>query len=113
MEASGKEIELSRVACLLDEVDDGKPIDPSHWLGYHPKVYNRSHNGDALVAELCEKLQGKDVANYSLELQIWWRDHQKADKERLEWEIKEKDAAARKEALAKLTDYEKGLLGIA
>lgn len=35
------------------------------------------------VCEFLSKLQPKTIQDcYSLELQIWWRDHQKADKER-------------------------------
>lgn len=46
-------------------------------------------------------------------MQIWWRDHQKADKKRVKAEIKkEKKEAARKKALEKLTDYEKKLLNL-
>ncbi len=113
MEASGKEKQLSRVACLLDELD-GKPLNQSHWAGYHPAVYNRNVDGDALVEELCSRLQSLNVKQYSLEMQMWWRDHQAADKARLEHELKRaSDAAAKKAAIAKLTPYERRLLGLA
>jgi hypothetical protein len=114
MAADGKEIAISQVACLLDELD-GEPINSMHWSGYHPRVYNRYSESlaDALVAELCGKLQKLDVAQYSLEMQIWWRDHQKADKERLEREIQEqKEGKDRDTALAKLSPYERKLLGL-
>lgn len=53
----GREIELSRVACLLDELD-GKPIDAKHWRGYHPDIYKKGGvDGDALVFELCLRLR--------------------------------------------------------
>ncbi len=111
LEADGKEVELSRVACLLGELD-GKPIDKSHWRGYHPAVYNKKVDGDAMVSELCERLQAVDVTKYSLEMQIWWRDHQAADKTRIEHELARKRSAEdRKAALAKLTPYERELLG--
>jgi hypothetical protein len=65
------------------------------------------------TAMLCKFCQNNDATKYSLELQIWWRDHQKADKERLEREIQEKkDGQEREAALAKLTDYERELLGL-
>lgn len=112
LRANTKEIELSRVACLLDELD-GKPIDPAHWGGYHPRVYCKSIDGDALVAELCGKLQDKDVTAYSLEMQMWWRDHQAADKLRVERELAEaKTKSERDAALAKLTPHERKLLGL-
>lgn len=113
MEASGYEVAISQVACLLDELDGKGPINPSHWRGYHPSVYNRHADGDALVAKLCAKLRGKDVSKYSLEMQIWWRDHKRADKERMERELREAEAKKQKKAaLEKLTPYERKLLGL-
>ncbi len=83
MAANGYERELSRVACLLDELA-GKTWERSHWNGYHPRVYNKADRsmGDQMVRELCSALQERDVTQYSLEMQIWWRDHQAADKAR-------------------------------
>lgn len=112
MEADRREIEISRVACLLDELD-GLPIKKNHWDGYHPLVYNKPDRGNELVAELCEKLRNTDVTRYSLEMQIWWRDHQAADKERLEAELRDATRRQEKEAaLAKLTPHERKLLGL-
>jgi hypothetical protein len=112
MEANVLEIRLSQVACLLDELD-GKAIDPHHWRGYHPRVYSKRVDGDKMVARLCERLQFVDVKNYSLLMQIWWRDHKKADKARAEAELAAaKDAEAKKAAIAKLTLHERKLLGI-
>jgi hypothetical protein len=109
--ANDYEVRMSQVACLLEELD-GKPIDREHWGGYHPRVYCKARQGE-LVEELCGRLQKLDVTKYSLEMQIWWRDHQKADKERLERSIKEAtELKARVEAMAKLTPYERGLLGL-
>lgn len=114
MEPVSYEIELSRVACLLDELDGKKTINKSHWEGYHPKVYNNQRlDGDKLVALLCKRLQNINVSKQSLEMQIWWRDHQLADKKRLEKELKAKKNQADKEkALKKLTPYERKLLGL-
>ena len=115
MDANKREIELSRVACLLDELD-GKPIDKHDWSGYHPRAYGRARDvkrADAMVAQLCERLQAVDVKNYSLEMQMWWRDHQIADKARVEAElVATKNAEERKAALAKLTPHERRLLGL-
>lgn len=84
LKASELEIGISRVACLLDEVKRGKKIKKNEWDGYHPKVYNNVSRelGDKLTEELCSFLQDKDVTKYSLECQMWWRDHQEADKKR-------------------------------
>jgi len=109
LNATKKEIAISHVACLLDELK-GKPIDEKHWRGYHPSVYNKQYNADALVAELCEKLQKINVTKQSLEMQIWWRDHLSADKVRLEKEIE--DRKAKDAAIKKLTAYERKVLGL-
>lgn len=113
MDATGDEVALSQVACLLDELNGKRKIDRSHWEGYHPDVYNKHVNGDKLVAKLCSRLQSVDVTKYSLEMQMWWRDHQKADKERLKAELKQKKTkAAKAAALKKLNPYERRLLGV-
>ena len=64
---------------------------------------------------LCEALQGlgDTVAKYSLEMQVWWRDHQDADRKRLQAELSAtRDAVARARALTRLTSYERNLLGL-
>lgn len=97
MEPSKQEQNIARVACLLDELE-GRPINPNHWAGYHPKTYNKTTKAlcDLLVSTLCQKLQTIDVTKQSLEMQIWWRDHQAADKLRLEKELKEKNSKVKK-----------------
>ena len=108
-----QEQNAARVACLLDELE-GHPIDPRYWKGYHPRTYNKTTKAscDLLVSTLCQKLQTLDVSKQSLEMQIWWRDHQKADKLRLEKELQEKQQQTDKQTvLAKLTTYERKLLG--
>jgi hypothetical protein len=112
MEANVLKIRLSQVACLLDELD-GKEIDQHQWQGYHPLAYSQRVDGDKMVAELCKRLQHVDVKDYSLEMQIWWRDHQAADKARVEAELAAaEDAKAKAAAIAKLTPHERKLLGI-
>jgi hypothetical protein len=112
LNATHREHELSRVACLLDELA-GRKIETSWWNGYHPRVYCLPDSGDKLVQELCAALQGVDVSCYSLEMQIWHRDHLKADQQR----IKEEQAAAlrklhQESGLSKLTNAEKAALGL-
>ena len=104
MEPTFRERESAKIRALLFEV--GIRQDSGGIYG----------NTDALnrdASELCEFCAGSsDISHFSLELQIWWRDHQKADKERLEREQeKNKTEQEQLEALSKLTDYEKGLLG--
>jgi hypothetical protein len=63
-----------------------------------------------MVSLLCEMLEGLDVTKFSLEMQMWWRDHQAADKARIK---KETALATEKEvALAKLTAHERRILGL-
>ena len=77
----------------------------------HPRFKVR--NLDDLTAQLCGLCETSDVKAYSLELQIWWRDHQKADAIRQQREIEQAKAEkAKKSGLAKLTDYEKKVLGL-
>lgn len=82
-------------------------------VGKYDSYYGRIETLDEDVAKLCSFCQKNDVAKYSLELQIWWRDHKKADKERVKKEMhKIKEKEAKEKALAKLTKYEKKLLGL-
>lgn len=114
LESSHREKELSKVAALLDELDSGTPVDPSKYgNGYHDAVYNKTSEAEKLVPEICERLRSVDVSKYSLEMQIWWRDHQEADRKRIEFELNRKKKESEKQAaIAKLTDYERKLLGI-
>jgi hypothetical protein len=105
-----RELETNRVLKHLDELA-GKP---AYQGEYHPELRNPENQDlDKLTAKLCNLLQSADVRRYSLELQIWWRDHKAADAKRIESEIKSKsDSATKKEALAKLTEHERRLLGL-
>ena len=109
MDANYIEVGMSQVLCLLDELK-GKKFTRSHWEGYHPKIYCKVRSKEWLdkkVAELCAALSNTEpsrIRDYSLEMQIWWRDHQAADEGRKKIE---QEAARRKklrkQALAKLT----------
>jgi hypothetical protein len=106
---------MSKVACLLDELD-GKEFTSWHWQGGHPRVYGKwltPKQEDEMVATLCKRLQGVDVTKHSLEMQMWWRDHQAADQARVESELaKAETEEKRQAALAKLTHHERKLLGL-
>lgn len=90
MEANGLEVELSRLLMLLEEFRTGRPVNRKSdgWDGYHKQAYGYGQadlrkRADAATAELCGKLTAcEDVTRYSLEMQIWWRDHQKADNDK-------------------------------
>jgi hypothetical protein len=115
MEANQSEKNLSVVYGLLDELENGK-LPSNFGNGYDKRVYNKGLSKEHLdekTEELCSKLQNTDVSKFSLEMQMWWRDHQKADKDRLEKEMSEqKDKEVKEIALSKLSDYERKLLGI-
>ena len=106
---------LSEVYNFLDELEDGIHR-VHHGDGFDARVYNKglpkSHL-DEKTAELCKKLQGLDVSKYSLELQLWWRDHQRADKARVEMDIaRAATEKERKELLSRLSPHERKLLGL-
>ena len=89
MNPTAQEIQISRIACLLDELD-GKKWTKDEWAGYHPSAYGMGDNKkkrDKMTKALCERLQRTDVTKYSLEMQMWWRDHQEADRQRQMKEI--------------------------
>lgn len=119
MEANRIEIETSRALCLLEELGGkaGRP-EKSHWDGYHPNAYGKANRGmlDHLTCRLCERLQRMDdkaIRTYSLEMQLWWRDHQEADRQRVERELADAaDEKAREAAIAKLTQHERDLLNL-
>ena len=104
LEPTAREIESVNVINLLLEVGV---------LKRNFGIYGSVDDLDEHTAKLCKFCQDNDVTKYSLELQIWWRDHKKADKLRLKKEQEEiKKNSDKEEALSKLTDYEKELLGL-
>lgn len=112
MNPTRQELDMSRVACLIDELN-GKRFNGAHWDGYHPRVYCKKINADAMTVKLCSRLQKVDVSKYSLEMQMWWRDHKEADKKRAKAALAAaKTEKQRKAALVKLTKHERKLLGL-
>lgn len=108
------EKQLSRVMCLLEELD-GSKWDHRHWQGYHPAAHNcwNKYIADKMTAELCKRLQFVDVTKYSPEMQIWWRDHQESDQKRIAKEkAEEQRQMQRQAALSKLTPDERKVLGL-
>ncbi len=78
-----------------------------------PDLYGNTESIHQDTERLCTACQKIDTSKQSLELQIWWRDHQAADKKKLEDLIKSnKEASEREKAIAKLTPYERDLLGL-
>jgi hypothetical protein len=116
MQSTDREKELSRVYAFLDEVIVHKPLPKDFGTGYDARVYNRGLSQEHLdhqTESLCKVCQEIDVSKCSLELQMWWSKHQKSDAEHIyqDW-IKAKTDQDRKDALKKLTPYERSILGI-
>lgn len=114
---SARETDISRLYCFLDELS-GKSWTKSDFAGFREGVYQSGikHDENKLTASLCSQLRQKtreEILEYSLELQIWWRDHQRKDAEEAERKEKELRLKALKEAaLAKLSEEEKDALGL-
>lgn len=65
------------------------------------------------TAMLCKFCENNDVKVQSLELQLWWRDHQEADKVKLKKQIEKAESEKeRRQAIEKLTPRERSLLGL-
>jgi len=82
MEPHKREVELSRVLTLIDEVETGNFEAGFYDSGRHPEAWFKDSSQDRIdreTAKLCAMLYGVDVHKFSLELQIWWRDHQALD----------------------------------
>ena len=83
---SAMEYNLSEVYAFLDELETGK-LPEGFVMGDYSddRAYNKATKShlDEKVAELCSRLKKvKNVKKYSLEMQMWWRDHQIADRKR-------------------------------
>lgn len=86
-EPTDVERELSRVVQITDELSGVRTRpDPSAWGGFDKRVYGNPRSSrkalDTLTASLCSALKmlsAEKIKTYSLELQLWWRDHQEAD----------------------------------
>lgn len=106
----------SRLFMLVDEVKGKGPPDPDKYLSeIDNRVYKSDYKElDKMTAFLCKKLNDtpkKTISNYSLELQLWWRNHQIVDARRKK--VEEERARInelKQKALSKLTDEEKKAL---
>lgn len=117
---NSRERDGSKVLALLDELRTGtldKNLYGSGYQSFRPGfgtgVYYDG-NLDKDVEALCTLLHAEyNIAEYSLEMQMWWRDHQEADRLRVNREIqKAANDQDKVEALAKLSPHEKKLLGL-
>ena len=110
-EPSVIDVTVHEARCVLRELD-GEKLTPADWRNARAGS-GYSSDCDAIVAEACDRLKHVDVSKYSLELQMWWRDHQEADRRREEKERqKAAEDALRAAALAKLSPEERKVLGL-
>jgi len=128
MEPTSKEVELSQIACLLDELRTGKKkINKTYWNGYHPDVYSQTYDRylvkdgkkfppggmKQLLVDKIKALPKGKIKEQSLEMQMWWRDYvvnSKVEIARRAYE--EEQEKFRKSGLAKLTEEEQKALGV-
>lgn len=76
MEPTARERESGVVLELLKEID-GQPFDHEA-----PSAYGTLATLDADTERLCDWCRTNDVTARSLELQLWWQRHQRADARR-------------------------------
>jgi len=109
---TAREIEARRVASLLQEVNGE---------AYDHKTIASLLVGDSdldvkteRLCEYCRQIDATDdIAKFSLELQIWWRDHRALDAQREEKaRVDSLRESVRQNALAKLTPAERKALGL-
>ena len=108
---SSIEIEYARIELLLGELK-GKKFNSENYKSAHTWGKDKKEL-DEITDKLCSTLKEKTpefIQKQSLELQIWWRDHQAYDLKEKEDQEKEKNLKAL--ALSKLTPEEIALLGI-
>lgn len=118
MEPTARERELGKIKSLLDELDR-KEFNHAK-SDMHPEVYNQgitTVTADVWISELCQRCRRIDhigeLTKFSLELQMWWRDHQIKDAKHLaEAEEMVHELEIKQRALGKLTDREREILGI-
>ena len=104
------------VECLLDELNgvDRSDIIRTPWRHPAAEAVEDLGQSGSRTEMLCERLRAVDVTKYSLELQMWWRDHKKRDEARVRRQIKEATRlgdSEREYAFRRLSNYERWLVG--
>lgn len=110
MNARPEEVESSKVRELIREVQ-GLPFNHKSRHDYYGKV-DQLDSDTAWLCAWCEK-NTAILNTFSLELQIWWRDHQEQDARREAAKAKTAHLKeVRRQALEKLTPEERRALGV-
>jgi len=118
MEPTYREAKLGHIRSLLDELS-GLFFNHAK-SSMHRSVYNEGISdevADSWISDLCKRCTTLEVRgelmSWSLELQIWWRDHKIEDAKKAA-EIKEvlHKIKARNTVIDKLTAEERKVLGV-
>ena len=83
LEMTESEKEIILVKSLIDEID-GKLFDHHEAKRKHEYSSECVHELTDLLCKKCSEI--KNIQDYSLDLQIWWRDHQISDARRISQE---------------------------
>ena len=92
LEATDYEIELSKMYWVQDDLN-GYKHRGTYGDGFDERAYNQHKKltkefMDKMAAKLCKRLSKRErVDDLTLETQIWWRDHQEADRKREQREL--------------------------
>lgn len=106
---SKREIAERKLNDFLDEIGEKSPKTEYLFLG---SGKGRKLSVNEMSVVLCDYCKSHPVSGLSLELQIWWRDHQRDDARHLQEEQEvRKRAKLRAAALKKLTPAERKALG--
>lgn len=92
MEPTTREKEFSVVLTFLEELKTGE-LNKDYLNGYNPPAYTQNPTQEQLneaTAQLCQEISEYTVTDFSLELQMWWRDHQEGEERRAKEDAEEK-----------------------
>lgn len=118
MDATPFEIKMSRILLCLDELREGKTVDPDspEWRGYDKRAYGGGHGSKDLgniEQEFLDAASEVDIISYSLEVQTMVRDLVKLRGKKHQKKIEEQHKRdVRSRAIGKLTPEEREVLGI-
>ena len=118
MDSTLLEQELSRVFAFLDEVNYKITEHSENFgSGYDDRVYGKATQRllDYKTSLLCATITNtsRPLSKFSLELQLWWRDHQRLDAARAKTkELALSNKSLRESGLAKLLPEEREALSL-
>ena len=110
LQPTSREKESVRVRRFMKEIGRLTPVGERE---LPPQIYGVVELLDEDTDTLCQWCRTHDVTKMSLELQLWWKRHHKADARRKRGKEKtRRQKRLREQALAKLTREERAALGI-